>query len=136
METTNPNVKIYIDFYFTLYTSNFANATATEAAAAKALDKVTQKINMPMKSYKAEILEEEGGIYKTLIEAQTEGRADFKDYKQTYAWRDMVHDVAKSMLTKWKLKSWLLINKFPNGYSHTLHRTEGSDISGCNANLN
>ena len=66
METTNPNVKIYIDFYFTLYTSNFANATATEAAAAKALNRMTQKINMPIKNYKSEILEEEGGIYKPL----------------------------------------------------------------------
>lgn len=136
METTYPNVEIYIVFSFTLYTSNFANATATETAAAKALDKVAQKINMPIKNYKAEILEEEGGIHKTVIEAQTEGRADFKDYKQTYAWRDMVHNVAKSMLTKWKLKSWLLISKFPNGCSYTLHRTEGSDISGYSANLN
>ncbi|MCR5572849.1 MAG: hypothetical protein K6F57_03695 [Candidatus Saccharibacteria bacterium] len=135
METTCPNVEIYIDFSFTLYTSNFADATAAEAAAAKALNRMTQKINMPIKKYETKI-SEEGSIYKTVIEAQTEGRADFKDYKQTYAWRDMVHDVAKSMLTKWKLKSWLLINKFPNGYSYTLHRTEGSDISGCNANLN
>ena len=135
METTYPNVEIYIVFSFTLYTSNFADATAAEAAAAKALNRMTQKINMPIKNYKSEILEEEGGIYMTVIKAQTEGRADFKDYKQTYAWRDMVHDVAKSVLTKWKLRSWLLIKKFPNGYSYTLRRTEGSDISGCNANL-
>ncbi len=137
MKTTSPNVEIYIYFSFMLHTSSFADATTAGAAAAKALNEVAQKINMPIKSYEAEILEEEGGIYKTVIKARTEGRADFEDYKQTCAWRDMVHNVANSKLKRWKLKSRpLLIKQFSNDCSYILCRTKGSGISRYNIDLN
>lgn len=136
METVSSTVKIYIDFSFTLYTSNFADAAAVQAAATKALSNMTRKINMPIKEFRADILEENGGVYKTAIEAQTVGRAGFEDYERTYAWRDMVHDIADHTFTRWKLKAQLLINKFPNNYSFVLHQTGDSDIAGYSASLN
>ncbi len=135
MKAVSPSAEVYIDFSFTLYTPNFANAITVEAATSKTLNKMARRINVPIIEYESEIQEENGGICKTVIKAKTEGRTDFPDYKQAYAWRDMIHNIADHTLTKWRLKSRLLASKFPSGYCYALRRTAGSDISSYNCTI-
>ena len=136
-KTQISEVKIFINFHCELYASYFGNAAEVGNAVTRAIARFTQEINMPLEYCKMHIQQEDCGTFKVTIEAKTEGKKAFSDYKQEYSWSDMVSKTGDRIFTKWKLKSYLLFHSssgysgsFKNYLSFTLHKTVGSDISG------
>lgn len=138
-DTQTPEAKVFVSIYSELHTLNFNDATKVEGATMRAIARFTREINMPLEYCKAHIQQDDYGTFKIVIEAKTEGKKAFPDYKQEYSWADAVHHVGDQLFTKWKLKSYLLLHSssaysgaFTNHISFSLRKTIGSDISGTN----
>ena len=138
-DTQTPEAKVFVSIYSELHTLNFNNAAKVEGAAMRAIARFTQEINMSLEYCKTHIQQDDYGTFKIVIEAKTEGKKAFSDYKQECSRRDMVHHVGDQLFTTWKLKSYLLLHSssshpgaFTNHISFSLRKTIGSDISGSN----